>query len=194
MEFDEQRFEALVLYIAFRRRDDERFGRVKLAKSLFYSDFAAYQDDGQSITGATYIRLPKGPFPKPLETAENSLESAGQVVLDYAKDKYEEKRIVPTGDEYPPDLLNLFEQWQLFVVNDWVDQVASASANRISELSHKHPGWLLAGTNGAEIPYETALLPQERPTGAEARRAEEIARERGWLSADGEWLWERGAT
>lgn len=186
--FDSERFQALVLFIAHRRQDDPQFGRTKLAKALFYSDFDAYRDQGEPLTGATYVRMPFGPFPQELEATEKALDDRGIVYLDYVKDVYEEKRIVPRG--HPPDLSGLFEPWELHLVGDWTDRVASATAREISRLSHHHPGWLLARSTGEPIPYETALLPQERPTGQDAERAKQIARERGWLSDRG-WIWER---
>jgi hypothetical protein len=191
--FDLERFQALILYIAHRRRDDVRFGRTKMAKVLFYSDFSIYEDQGEPLTGATYIRMPFGPFPKALDKAEEALEAKGLAVLAYdVEGEYEEKRIIPIKG--PPDLSGLFEEWQILVVNDWIDRIAAASAKQISDLSHSHPGWLLAERVGDEIPYETAVLPQERPNAVEARHAREVARERGWQSADGEWLWERSGT
>jgi Protein of unknown function (DUF4065) len=189
--FNRNRFEALVLYIAHLRKDDERFGRTKLAKALFYSDFAAYRDQGEPLTGATYIRMPFGPFPKQLDATEEALADRRVVYLDYVKDEYEEKRIVPL--EPLPNLSDLFEPWELEVVAIWTERVALATAREISRLSHHHPGWLLAGGTGNPIPYETALLPQERPSGLDAERAKRIARERGWLS-DAGWVWERTPT
>ncbi len=188
--FDRNRFEALVLHVAHRRRDDERFGRTKLAKVLFYSDFSIYQDQGEPLTGATYIRMPFGPFPQALEETETALEAKGLAVLAHeGEGEYEEKRIIPTKS--PPDLRDFFEDWQIQVVNDWIDRVAAATATQISEMSHHHPGWRLAQRNGETIPYETAVLPQSRPTGYEASRAKEVARGLGWQSDDGEWIWER---
>lgn len=187
-EFDRERFEALVLFIADRRKDDPRFGRTKLAKALFYSDFAAYRDTGGALTGASYIRMPFGPFPKELDRTESALSDRGVVYLDYVKDVYEEKRIVSLAP--PPDLSGLFESWALQLVATWTDRIASATAREISRLSHHHPGWLIARETGEPIPYSTALLPQERPTGQDAEKAREIARERGWLSDEG-WIWER---
>lgn len=187
--FDRERFEALVLYIAHQTADDETFGRVKLAKVLFYSDFDVYRDQGESLTGATYIRMPRGPFPRQLGEAEKALEATGQVVLEHeGKDEYEEKRIVPQGS--PPELGGLFEQWQLLTVDARIKEIQSASARRASDLSHDHPGWRLASENGVEIPYSTALLPQERPSAQDAEDAKRIARERGWLTERG-WIWER---
>jgi len=188
--FDQKRFESLILYIAHRRRDDVRFGRTKLAKVLFYSDFSVYQDQGEPLTGATYIRMPFGPFPKRLDESEDALEKQGLALLAYdVEGEHEEKRIIPIKGA--PDLSALFEDWQLLVVNDWIDRIAAASAKQISDFSHRHPGWLLAKRVGAEIPYETAILPQGRPSPYEATLAKEVARDRGWQSADGKWLWER---
>lgn len=187
-KFDQQRFEALILYVAHRRRNDVRFGRTKMAKVLFYSDFSVYQDQGEPLTGATYIRMPFGPFPKALDDAEQSLERRGLATLDYdVPGEYEEKRIIPR--ELPS--VELFEEWQIFTVDDCIDKVASETAAGISEISHQHPGWLLAARVGEEIPYETAILPQGRPSAHEAAFAEEVGRERGWKSADGQWIWER---
>lgn len=186
--FDRQRFEALVLYIAHRRRNDVRFGRTKMAKVLFYSDFSVYQDQGKPLTGATYIRMPFGPFPNALDEAEEALEKDGRARLDHdIPGEYEEKRIIPKG---LPDV-SMFEEWQIFTVDDCIDKVASETATGISEISHHHPGWLLAERVGAVIPYETAILPQGRPSAHEAALAEEVGRERGWKSADGQWTWER---
>jgi hypothetical protein len=189
--FNPEKFEALVLFIAHRRKDDPRFGRTKLAKALFYSEFDVYRDQGTPLTGATYIRMPFGPFPQQLEETERALADRRVVYLDYVKDVYEEKRIVPLGPE--PDLSGLLEPWVPHLVGLWTDRVASATAREISRLSHHHPGWLLARNTGEPIPYDTALLPQERPTGHDAERAKQVARDRGWLS-DAGWLWERSAT
>ncbi len=185
--FNPEKFETLVLFIAHRRKDDERFGRTKLAKALFYSEFDAYREQGEALTGATYIRMPFGPFPQQLESTEASLSDRGVVYLDYVTDVYEEKRIIPLGPT--PDLATLFEPWVSDFVGRWTDRVASATAREISRLSHHHPGWLLAERTGEPIPYETTFLPQERPTGLQAERAKKVAHERGWLSSTGIWQW-----
>jgi Protein of unknown function (DUF4065) len=188
--FDRERFRALVLYIAVRRRDDPRFGRTKLAKTLFYSDFEHYKAFEAPITGATYIRLPNGPFPKQLGDSERELADEGFVFPDYLKEEYEEKRLVPLKT-FPLEWTKLFNEVQIGIVDIWAERVGSASARQISELSHDHPGWLLAERDGAEIPYRTATLPLDRPSPDQVEEAKGVARGRGWLSADGKWQWER---
>jgi hypothetical protein len=186
--FDPKRFEDLVLYIAHQTAKDEEFGRTKLAKVLFFSDFAVYRDQGQSLSGATYKRMPFGPFPRELENAEASLQLQGRVQLDYVTGEYEEKKIRPLAPK--PDLTTRLEGWQVYVLDNWITQVSSATAKQISDLSHKHPGWRLAGRTGGDIPYATALLPDERPTAQDAEEAKRKARVQGWLSERG-WIWER---
>jgi hypothetical protein len=189
--FDTERFEGLVLFIAHSRKDDPAFGRTKLAKVLFYSDFDAFRDQGTPLTGAHYIRMPFGPFPAELEATERSLERDGFVALDYAKGEYEEKKIIPRTDgDYERAAVRLFDPWELKLVSNWMEHIAAASAREISRLSHHHPGWILAGDTGKPIPYETAMLPQEKPTAESAERAKELARERGWLTDSG-FIWER---
>jgi Protein of unknown function (DUF4065) len=160
-DFDAKRFDALVLFIAYETKDDPRFGRTKLAKTLFYSDFEAYRDEGKPLTGATYIRMPRGPFPKELRSAELRLERAKCARLDYDTEEGEEKRIVPLV--LPHDAEALYESWQLVHVRLWIGRIKEGSAKRISDRSHEHPGWILAKEDGVVIPYESVFAPDHMP-------------------------------
>ncbi|HEY4527339.1 MAG TPA: Panacea domain-containing protein [Candidatus Paceibacterota bacterium] len=53
---------------------NEHLGITKLNKLFYYLDFISYRDRGESVTGETYIRLPKGPLARSLE--EKILEPA----------------------------------------------------------------------------------------------------------------------
>src|SRR5690349_5516199 len=59
----QERLTQLVLYIADKCLDDPTYGKTKLAKILYYSDFRSYQKYGKPITGARYVKLDNGPFP-----------------------------------------------------------------------------------------------------------------------------------
>jgi hypothetical protein len=187
--FDPDRFDELVLYIAQRTQQTRDFGRIKLAKVLFYSDFTAYRETGASLTGATYIRLPKGPFPRELDAAEKRLEQNHRVRLAYDVGEYEEKRIVPL--EPQGSAAAVFEAWQLDFVRSMIADIAAGTARRASDRSHEHAGWIVVERTGAEIPYAAAFVPDEPPTGLEAEKAKRIARDRAWLT-DAGWQWERG--
>ena len=77
-DYDPERFEDLVLFIAWAMRDDPHFGRTKLAKTLFYVDFDAYAGEGASLTGSTYEHWDHGPFPPQLYDVERKLAREGR--------------------------------------------------------------------------------------------------------------------
>src|SRR4051794_20576831 len=165
--FDPDRFDELVLYIAHQVKDRPDFGRIKLAKVLFYSDFTAYRETGSSLTGATYLRYPKGPFPRGLYEAEARLERAERVRLDHEVEDYEEKRIVALR---PADRIGeMYEDWQLDFVRQMIEEIGSMTANKASDRSHEHAGWIVVEEN-AEIPYGSTFVPDEAPTGLDAQR------------------------
>lgn len=184
--FDPDRFEALVLYIAHQTAGDDRFGRTKLAKVLFYSDFDAYRSGGQSLTGATYARWPYGPFPRELEEIEQQLEADGKVELDYEVPQGEEKKIRPLA---PEPTLNFLEPWQVQTILVYIRQFRDQPTGQVSAESHDHFGWLMAG-KFKTIPYGASFLPLSPPRADQMQRGEELARERGWLTDEG-WIWER---
>ena len=186
-QFDRERMEALVLYVANATKDDKTFGRTKLAKVLFYSDFGAYREGGESLTGAVYERWQYGPFPPDLFSVERGLEQARKVSLAYNVPEAEQKKIVPLVD--PPDLAQFLEPWQISLINVYIDQFRRQTAREVSDESHEHFGWRMAYERQA-IPYDAAFLPEGPPRPDQVERAEEVARERGWLTADG-WVWER---
>jgi hypothetical protein len=182
-QFDEDRFRELVLYIANKTQDDPTFGRTKLAKVLFYSDFIAYAEDGRSLTGATYRAIEHGPFPTQLSAAENQLRRDKRAIVERwdppeEKGEYDPNRIIPKDD---PDVGRL-ELWELAYVDIWIGRVAEAkTASEISKLSHDHPGWQLFEQNRGIIPYETQFIgtkPPHEPVPVEVRRAHLLPRRR----------------
>ena len=190
-QFDEARFDELVLYIAQKTRDDPRFGRTKLAKVLFYADFDAYAKGVRRYSGATYIRMPFGPFPEQLEQAETRMERAGRVRLDYDVEEKEEKKIWPLKD--PERVGDFYKGFELSAIDLWIQQIGAQTARKVSDESHDHSGWVIAEHDRVQIPYSTAFLPETRPDQRDLGRAKRVARSRGWLT-DAGWQWERGST
>jgi hypothetical protein len=56
MRGEHEKLAELILYISDRQETDELYGSVRLAKTLFYSDFLYYLTTGKSITNERYIR------------------------------------------------------------------------------------------------------------------------------------------
>lgn len=183
-KFDRDRFEELVLYVAWKTRDDESFGRTKLAKTLFYCDFAYYAEEGEALTGAQYEHWRFGPFPPALQHLESQLQSDGRaMVVNYpvSGTNLETNKLVLANGENEPAMTH-FPDWHAWLrgfVDQWIAKITAVPATEISEASHQHPGWRLT-TNREEIPYHTVFMSRRRPTDADLRRGEELALQHGW--------------
>ena len=165
---DTERFTELVAYIAWKARDDDRFGRTKMAKTLFYADFGAYAEAGEALTGATYEHWPYGPFPPVLYDIEKRLVADGVAELREGKYEGETAKLVVTTEPTTPNLA----AWQKHFIDTKIAELAPLSAKQVSEDSHRHPGWELTGHKEV-IPYAAALVPgepSERAMAVAARR------------------------
>src|SRR5688572_25053103 len=72
-----EKFKELILYVAQKSETDPNFGAIKLNKILFYADFRAFQERGESITGQTYFKLPFGPAPKAMKPVLTQMLAEG---------------------------------------------------------------------------------------------------------------------
>jgi hypothetical protein len=170
--------------------DDKNFGSTKVAKVLFYSDLQAYRELGEPITRAEYRRWKRGPYPPKLEAARSLLKHSERAQIAKGRGKYEPDRIVPTNQQ-PADLQRVgITKQQVAIIDKWIEKLSKASANEVSRLSHKHPGYQIVADNQA-IPYDAALLAEHPPTDNDVKDAKRIARERGWLVGD---KWQRSTT
>jgi Protein of unknown function (DUF4065) len=184
-EFNHERFEALVLYIAWKTKDDPEFGRTKLAKVLFYSDLAIYAETGRPLTGAAYVHRAFGPFPPALDSLEEKVHEediarSQRIEAPWnIEDDRESLKILPRIE--PPGLAQVFEEWdvQRYVVDSYIDKIARMGSWKVSDDSHKHPGWLMTDEY-EEIPYHVAFMSRRKPSERDCERAEQLAREHGW--------------
>lgn len=178
-EFSTDKFEQVVLYISWKTRDDPSFGRVKLAKVLFYSDLAAYAQEGQALTGARYYHFELGPFPRVLYDAEQQIHDSGRAEVERISqgDRPGEQKILPQAAPPPGDVFQ--EGWHQLLVDSYIEKISELPTWKVSDDSHDHPGWLLTMMN-EEIPYHVALMSRRRPTERDRSRGEELALEHGW--------------
>jgi uncharacterized phage-associated protein len=155
-EYDPARFEDLVLFIAWTMRDEPRFGRLKLAKTLFYVDFDAYAGEGESITGSTYEHWEHGPFPPQLYDVERKLVREGRATIKDPQYKGDEAKLLPTREPAVP-----FEEWVEVVAATRARNLAQEPSWAVEDASHRHRGWELTDDDEA-IPYETHFIPSGR--------------------------------
>ena len=161
MTFDRKKFRELILYIAERSDDDPRFGATKLNKILYFSDFKAFGLFGHPITGATYVRLDRGPVPTEILSVLREMETAGDIRRERRNYfNYIQKRIRSLRQSEVDEVLSVQER---ALVDSVLDELRQLNASEVSALSHLELGWQVAADR-EEIPYETAYISNRRPT------------------------------
>jgi Protein of unknown function (DUF4065) len=151
MDFNREKFKALVHYVCWSCKDDtSKLGSTKLNKILWLADFVTYYRSGEPITGATYIRRQFGPVPRAIMPVLAELERDGAVfarkILFHGKPKTD--FIVAKNPEInlSDDEKRLIDLTIRFVCDE-------NTAKSISELSHDSV-WH-AAKDGEDIPYYT---------------------------------------
>ena len=177
--FDIKKFKELVLYIAEESSKDGSFGRTKLNKILFFSDFLAYGNWGAAITGATYERLQHGPVARQLPSVLEKMELADEAaVITVKRTSYKQERVVPKRQAD----LTVFSEREMALVKHVIERLKRRNTVQVSDLSHSYLGWQIA-EHREVIPYQTVFLSNTKPTRKDHVRAQELACEHGWLDA-----------
>lgn len=65
----------LILYILSRCGQKANMGKILLNKLLYFSDFDYYEKNWESITGAIYTKLPRGPVPTDMDKILEEMKS-----------------------------------------------------------------------------------------------------------------------
>jgi uncharacterized phage-associated protein len=156
----DNKLQELILYIAWKSEGDERFGKVKLNKLLFYSDFSAFLRFGTSITGEEYQALERGPAPRAMLPALKSLEETQQIVVRNREfHGHNQQKVFALREAN----LSVFLPQEIALVDDVIETFWKCTATEISNKSHDFIGWKLA-KEGETIPYEVALLSRRELT------------------------------
>jgi uncharacterized phage-associated protein len=172
-EFDQRKFDELVVYIARRLPPEAALGRVKLAKLLMQADFTAFVRLGRSITGATYEKWEHGHLPSELIMTEKDLQGEA---IDIETVDYFGKRLKHITAKRDPDMSE-FSEDEIAIIEGALRRYGHESASYLRELSHREIGWLVADDH-EEIPYDSVFL--RRPTEAQLAHAASVADEHGW--------------
>ena len=158
-QFNQQKLDELVLYISERNFGDEHFGKTKLHKQLWMSEFRYYELTGCSITGAKYIHKQFGPFCGPLEASLRRLDDTGSLSIRLRERfAYVQQRPVALRKAD----LSQFTAYEIATVEDILWETRDMSALQLTQRSHLHPGWILT-KEGEEIDYEFASIPINEP-------------------------------
>lgn len=159
--YSEPKFRSLVLYLAWLSRHDEKFGRTKLNKQLYYCDFLAYAVLGESMTGAKYQRLPNGPAPRRMLPVRKKLESDGLAVeAEVGFYGHSQKRLTPFDK---PKLDGVFTAEQVDLIHQVVDMLRDLNGTQISDKTHQlEVGWQVTEP-GDTIDYDLVYVDELKP-------------------------------
>lgn len=175
-EFNQKKFDELIVYLAKRLPPEAALGRVKLMKLLMHVDFTAYARLGYPITGATYEKWKHGHFAREWVMTEKDLHAEGAIAeekVDYYG--YQLRHLTALRD---PDLSS-FSEDEIAIIEGAIKQYGHESAKHLSELAHREHGWRLAKMKEV-IPYHTVFLGTGAVSEADIRRGEELASLHGW--------------
>jgi len=165
----------LVLYVCAKSAKDERFGRTKLNKILFFADFLAFANTGKAITEVTYWTLPWGPGPKCLLPVLDKLTKAGRLA-EQDINFYEKPQKRPIALKAPD--LKHFTAEEISLVDYVIEKLWNLTAAEVSEFSHRFLFWWDAMPEKTLIPYAAAWVSVPREfTAEETALAEQLQRE-----------------
>ena len=169
----EQRFRELLVYISAKCAGDPKFGATKLNKILYFSDFLAFAQFGEPITGFEYQRERNGPVPKRLLPIRDEMIRAGELAVQPVK--LVGGRVQQRTVNLRQPRLEIFRPEQIALVDSIIEKFWGFNADEVSDLSHQMVGWKIAEP-GESIPYESVFISAEPLTDADIQRARELAK------------------
>lgn len=153
------KFKQLILYAAQQHAVAPYFGKVLLAKVLFWSDFECFAKTGRSITGLSYEKLPNGPVPENYDSVLNFMQREGELsLMPEQAGAYTQYRPVALVE---PDL-SLFSDTEREIIDRVISQHQTMTAGEASAYSHGTIGWQVARPR-ERIPIGTALIVEPPP-------------------------------
>ena len=169
----DDRFRELILYVCQKCATDPKFGATKLNKILYFSDFLAYAELEEPITGFEYQRLPNGPAPRRMIPIRDQMIKKGDLGSQVVplKGGRTQHRLVNLR---VPDL-SVFTAEQISLADRVIAELWDLDAEAVSDLSHRIMGWKFADVNET-IPYETVFISSEPLTEVDVQRARELGR------------------
>lgn len=130
-----EKFSDMVSYLS----EDTELYKVKLNKLLYYADNAHFKNHGQSISGAAYQAIQKGPVPHRYGTLFEFGEEQGRFAIERVQfENYESdgEKFSPVNNSYKS--LNQKEIETLAYIKN---ELADLPTKELIRLSHEEEGW-----------------------------------------------------
>ncbi|WP_419826699.1 Panacea domain-containing protein [Sphingomonas sp.] len=164
-----------ILYVADKYRDAERFGLVKLNKTIWKADFDAFRERQQPVTGRQYKRQKDGPVPYEMRPLLNDMlydediEIERRPIAGLVEQRVIPKVALPYRNFSPADLAFLDRAIRFY----WDFTGTEAS-------DHSHGVAWSTRENGDDMPYELSYLSDDKLDSWEERYFGRLAAENNW--------------
>jgi Antitoxin SocA-like, Panacea domain len=177
-DFQSRKFKELILYFSKRGLDEGLvIGSTKLNKLLFFTDFRAFAELGQPVTGARYQKLEHGPAARELLPMRDQLLSDHEVRFRGRDEDDFNDVLVPLSE---PRLEEVLSDVERRIADEVFEELRPYNATATSDYSHlKSAGWKVVELK-EDIPYESAFIITEPPTQDAIDRGRELAAKYGW--------------
>lgn len=173
----QSRLRDAILYIAEKYQDAERFGLVKLNKTLWKADFDSFRDRRYPITGRQYKRQKDGPVPyEMMPVIDDMLRDDWIKIEKRPIAGLVEKRVIPLFDVQTRN----FSPADIGYLDRAIKFYWSYTGTEASDHSHG-VAWATR-ENGDDMPYDLAFLSDERLDEWEQSYYSRLAQEKGWVS------------
>lgn len=173
----QSRLKEAALYVMSRCVDAEAFGLVKLNKILWRADFRAYAARGVPVTGRQYQRLAQGPAPVEMLPVLHDMQRDGHIRIERRPvGNFEEQRPISLVEPS----LRYFSADDISYLDGSIEGYWGHTGRSASQDSHG-VAWETR-SNGDPMPYELAILSDEKLNAWEVAYFTKLAQERGWRS------------
>lgn len=143
----------VILYILSKCAGKPNLGKIVMNKLLYFIDFNYHEKYHESLTGATYIKMPMGPVPKDIEELLQQMKD--QWYIDIVQGEYfwyMQTRLIPKS---APNIQQLTGP-QLEEIDYVINQYSDKTGKWLTEFSHGDIPWKVTKTIGQEISYGLA--------------------------------------
>jgi len=145
-----EKFKQTLLYILKQVGARPNIGETAIYKILYFIDFDYFEEFGEKLIGATYIKNIHGPTPVEFKKVVEEMAKADQ--LEVVKSKYfqyEQRKYLPKAE---PDL-TVISAREIKFIDKEIQRLADKNAKDLSNYSHGDAPWKIT-QEGQPIDYE----------------------------------------
>lgn len=143
----------VILYILSKCAGKPNLGKIVMNKLLYFIDFNYHEKWHESLTGATYVKMPMGPVPKDIDGVLQQMKDEDMIdIVQWEYFGYIQTRLIP---KMVPNMQQLTIP-QLVEIDYVINQYADKTGKRLTEFSHGDVPWKVTPKIGDEISYNLA--------------------------------------